>query len=325
MGAAEQLQPALPEIAGDVANGLRSKPKSLPPWLFYDARGSRLFEKITRLPEYYLTRAEHEILQSYAREMLESAGSNLALIELGAGTAAKTRTLISVLLRRQLQVQFYPVDVCASALQVAKESLAAISPRVKVHPVVADYTRGLDGIGQLEGRKLALYLGSSIGNFEPEAAISVLRHVQASLHPGDALLLGTDLVKRAGLLRAAYNDKAGVTAQFNKNLLVRINRELGGNFDLRAFRHLGLWNRSRSRMEMYLESTRPQTVLIQFLDLQVTFAEGERIHTENSYKYTGEMVRSLLQDGGFELEYTWMDRRRQFAAHLARVQKSGKR
>lgn len=319
MGAAELLQPALPEIADDVVAGLRSYPKSLPPWLFYDARGSSLFEEITRLPEYYLTRTEHEILETYAPAILDCAGSNLALIELGAGTAEKTRTLISVLLRRQLQVQFYPVDVCPAALEIAQQSLAAISRAIKVHPIVADYTRGLNGIGQLKGRKLALYLGSSIGNFEPDAAVSVLLPVRASLRPGDALLLGTDLVKSATLLKAAYNDKAGVTAQFNKNLLARINRELGANFDLSAFRHLAVWNRPRSRMEMYLQSTRSQTISIELPGLQVSFAEGERIHTENSYKYTHAMVRSLLKAGGFELEHTWTDRRNWFALHLARV------
>ena len=319
MGAAERLQPALPEIADDVVAGIRSYPKSLPPWIFYDARGSSLFEEITRLPEYYLTRIEHEILETHAPAILDCAGSNLALIELGAGTAEKTRTLISVLLRRQLQVQFYPVDVCCAALEIAQQSVAAISRAIKVHPIVADYTRGLNGIGQLKRRKLALYLGSSIGNFEPDAAVSVLRQVRASLRPGDALLLGTDLVKSATRLKAAYNDKAGVTARFNKNLLARINRELGANFDLGAFRHLAVWNCPRSRMEMYLQSTRSQTISIELPGLQVTFAEGERIHTENSYKYTHAMVRSLLQDGGFELEHTWTDRRKWFALHLARV------
>lgn len=319
MGAVELLQPALPEIADDVIAGLRSYPKSLPPWLFYDTRGSSLFEEITRLPEYYLTRTEHEILETHASAILDCAGPNLALIELGAGTAEKTRTLISVLLRRQMQVQFYPVDVCAAALEIARQSLAAISRAIKVHPIVADYTRGLNGIGQLKRRKLALYLGSSIGNFEPDAAVSVLRQVRASLRPGDALLLGTDLVKNAALLRAAYNDKCGVTAQFNKNLLVRINRELGANFDLDSFRHVAVWNRLRSRMEIYLQSSCQQTVSIELPSLQVTFAKGERIHTENSYKYTHAMVRSLLQDGGFELEHTWTDRREWFALHLARV------
>jgi dimethylhistidine N-methyltransferase len=291
----------------------------LPPWLFYDATGSRLFEQITRLPEYYLTRCEREILARYAREMIERAGSNLSLVELGAGTAAKTGTIIRALLRRQLRVEFYPVDVCASALQVARQSLTAISDRVKVHPIVADYTQGLDGVAQLRGRKLALYLGSSIGNFEPEAATVVLQTLRAHLRSGDALLLGTDLVKSESLLLPAYDDSAGVTARFNKNLLVRINRELDGQFDLHAFHHRARWNDKCSRMEMHLESGKEQTVAIDRLGLQIPFRTGESIHTENSYKHTTESVHSILHRSGFQPEHTWMDRCGYFAVHLARA------
>lgn len=323
MGAFERpLEPqgaTLPAIAGDVATGLLRQPKSLSPWLLYDEQGSRLFERITALPEYYLTRAESEILELHADDMLSGAGANLLLVELGAGTAAKTATLIRALLRRQMRVEFYPIDVCGAALEIARQSLQAISPRVKVCPVVADYTSGWEAVDQRASRHLVLYLGSSIGNFEPGDAIAVLRRVRSQLRSHDALLLGTDLAKWPPLLEAAYDDPAGVTAEFNLNLLTRINRELGGHFDPSSFRHRAQWNPRHSRMELYLESKQAQSVPIDLLDLEVTFAAGELVHTENSYKFLPEMVRSILQKGGFELERTWTDRRDWFALHLARA------
>lgn len=319
MNALKHVPTPLPEIAPEVIDGLTRQPKMLSPWLFYDAEGSRLFEQITTLPEYYLTRAEQEILEVHASEILCCAGSNLTLIELGAGTAAKTGTLLQALLRRQLRVEYYPVDVCAAALEVARQSLSALSPQVKIHPIVADYTLGLDGVGHLPGRKLALYLGSSIGNFDPPAACAVLQLLRSCLQSGDALLLGTDLAKSTNVLLPAYDDRAGVTARFNKNVLARINRELGGHFDLDSFRHLACWNLHHSRIEMYLESTRAQTVAIEELELEVPFAAGERIHTENSYKYTLPLLSGLLQGGGFALERTWNDSRGWYALHLTRA------
>ncbi len=321
MGALERLQqPALTQgIAADVLEGLRRTPKALPPRLFYDEEGSRLFEQITTLPEYYLTRTEHEILDHYAPEMLECAGTNLTVIELGAGTAVKTRVLLNALLRRQLRVDFYPVDVCSSALEAARERLAGELPLVKVHCIVADYTEGVAALNQIGGRKLLLYLGSSIGNFEPEDAIALLRNARAGLRERDCLLLGTDLVKEAAALLAAYNDSAGVTARFNLNLLARINRELGGLFDLRSFRHVALWNCAQSRMEMHLESRRRQTIRIAGVDLSVDFERGERIHTENSYKYTMPMIDHIMDRSGFRREFTWTDSRNWFGVHLARA------
>lgn len=319
MSAFSPVTAALPAIAETVAEGLQRYPKSLSPWLLYDAEGSRLFEEITALPEYYLTGVEREILEQHAGDVLREAGSSLALLELGAGTAAKTATLIRALLGRQLQVNYYPIDVSGSALQVACRSLGAISPRIKVHPIIADYTRGVDAIASVGGRRLALYLGSSIGNFEPEEAVTVLRRLRSHLRAGDALVLGADLVKSAPLLRRAYNDAAGVTARFNKNMLARINRELGGHFELRQFRHRALWNRQRSRIEMYLVSARVQSVAIDVLDMEVAFAAGERIHTENSYKYTPDRLDSMLRQGGFDPERRWTDRHGWFALSLARA------
>jgi L-histidine N-alpha-methyltransferase len=299
--------------------GLGRTPKSLPSHLFYDEVGSHLFEKITELLEYYPTRAEREILETHASAIAEHAGSNLTLIELGAGTASKTRLLIAALLRRQLRLSFYPVDVSPAALEIARQRLGAEFPRLAVTPLVADYTGGFDFLPPARGRNLVLYLGSSIGNFEPEAAGGLLRNLRRELGPGDYLLLGTDMLKKASVLVPAYNDTKRITAQFNLNLLARINRELGGHFDLHLFRHLALWNPECSRIEMYLESTRPQMVAIDALGVEFSFAAGERIHTENSYKYTQPAVDAILTDGGFHREHTWTDRRGWFALHLARV------
>jgi L-histidine N-alpha-methyltransferase len=307
------------EIVGDVFEGLTKTPKSLPPRLFYDAAGSALFEEITRLPEYYLTRTESGLLQQYSAEIAERVGPNVSVIELGAGTAAKTGTIIKALSARQLRVDYYPVDISSSALQVAVESLNGSYPRVRVHPVATNYVADSGFLTSVSGRKLVLYLGSSIGNFEPEEAMDLLRRMRAHMHEGDYLLLGTDLVKDTSVLLPAYDDAQGVTARFNKNILGRINRELGGNFDLALFRHVALWNPERSRIEMHLESTLDQTVKVKLIGLEVLFRQDERIHTENSYKYTVPGVRNTLLQAGFEIESTWTDSNNWFGTHLARA------
>ena len=251
MSALKHAETALPEMAHAVAEGLSRRSKALPPYLFYDTEGSRLIRRNHGSPRVLSDAyGAHAILEKYARDILERAGSNLSLIELGAGTAAKTSILIRALVRRQLQVKFYPIDVCAAALEIARQNLTAISSRVQVHPIVADYTCGFDGIARLEGRKLALYLGSSIGNFELREAGAVLWQLRSQLQPNDALLLGTDLAKSPAVLLPAYDDEAGVTARFNQNLLTRINRELDADFDLRCFRHLAQWNPAHSRIEI---------------------------------------------------------------------------
>ena len=306
-----------PAIADDVERGLTSTPKSLPPRLFYDARGSELFEAITRLPEYYLTRTERAIFEQYADEMIAAAGRGLAIIELGAGTAEKTEILLRTALKRQFSLTYYPVDVSSAALDIAEERLAHSLPRLRVEPVVADYTQGLAALRRIGGRKLVLSIGSSIGNFDPREAVAILRRIADGLSDGDTLLLGTDLVKRSSLLHAAYNDRAGVTAAFNLNLLERINRELGADFDVRRFRHDAVWNPAASRIEMYLVSLREQRVRVPGIGQTIHFRENERIHTENSYKFTPEMVRQVLGDAGFVLQHSWSDRNHLFAVHLA--------
>ncbi len=309
----------LSEIAEDVLHGLTRSPKSLPPRLFYDARGSELFERITELPEYYLTRTERQIFSAHADAIVAQAGEGLTLVELGAGTASKTSILIAALLKRQLSATFYPVDVSPAALEIARDNLQREFPRLTVKPLVGDYSTGMERLAAIGGRKLVLYIGSSIGNYEPEEAVALLREVRNNLREGDALLLGTDLVKPARLLYAAYNDEAGVTAAFNLNILRRINRELHANFVLGRFRHIAEWNPERSRIEMYLESIADQVVRIADLGLKVRFVEGERIHTENSYKFTAAMIEELLNKAGFGRERTWTDTQNWFGVHLARV------
>ncbi|HEX3094526.1 MAG TPA: L-histidine N(alpha)-methyltransferase [Candidatus Angelobacter sp.] len=306
-------------IADEVLRGLTAHPRRLPPKLFYDAAGSHLFEQITETPEYYPTRTERGILKKYAGEIIRQAGNNLTLVELGAGSASKTQVLIEALLRRQLRADFYPVDVSSSALQDALATLNGHFPRLRVAPIVADYTHKIPDLNSLPGRKLVLFIGSTIGNFEPDEAMAFLKSVHRSLQPGDALLIGFDLIKDAGILHAAYNDAQCVTAAFNKNMLVRINRELGGSFDVDAFEHVALWNRRKSRIEMHLESVYEQTVWVQDLDRGFHFERGERIHTENSYKFNAASIVRLLRRSGFRLEKSWTDAEGWFCEALARV------
>ena len=310
---------ALPPYAGEVERGLTSSPKSLPTKLFYDAAGSELFEAITRLPEYYPTRTELAILKEHASEIARLAGTGLAIVELGAGTAAKTCTLLKAVAARQMRVDYVPVDISRAAVREARDRVRAEVPQSYVRPIIADLSEGFDFLSSISGRRLILYLGSSIGNFDPQAAIEMLARVRSQLTPGEALLLGTDLVKSAKILVPAYADAQGITAAFNKNILSRLNGELGANFALDWFRHIACWNRNASRMEMHLESARAQRVDLKLIPLSVEFAPGERIHTENSYKYTIPMVREMLSASGFSLEKTWFDRQRWFALHLARV------
>jgi dimethylhistidine N-methyltransferase len=305
-------------VARAVHAGLGARPKRLPPWLLYDAQGSALFEEITRLPEYYLTRTERAILAAHADEMIAAAGPSLSLVELGAGSATKTRLLIEAALRRQPRALYVPVDVSPAALATATAHLGAGLPGLKLRPVVARYPEQLSWLGDVPPRRLVIFLGSNLGNYEPAEAVALLSAVAERLEPGDALLVGTDLRKSPELLLPAYDDAAGVTARFSLNLLARINRELGGGFDTGGFRHLARWNDHASRVELYLESAAAQVVPIRALGVEARFAAGERLHTENSYKFTVDGVRALLSAAGLRLEATWTDPRRWFAVHLGR-------
>lgn len=307
-------------IAKDVVEGLSRHPKTLPPKLFYDAEGSRLFEEITRLPEYYPTRTELSIFQDHARAIAAAAGSGVSIVELGAGSAVKTRILLEPFVARQLRVRYYPVDISHAAIAEAQKNIEAAFSSVWVNPVIADLSAGFDFIAKIPSPRLVLFIGSSIGNLEPGEAVDFLRQLSSSLDPGDALLLGTDLVKPPEILVPAYDDAAGVTAAFNKNLILRINRELGADFDVAAFQHKAVWNSQASRIEMHLLSLREQIVTLGPSGLQYRFRAGETIHTENSYKYTVASAQEMLREGGFVPQMVWTDAQNWFAEHFARVQ-----
>jgi dimethylhistidine N-methyltransferase len=315
-------------VASAVREGLSRRHKRLPAWLFYDDDGSRLFDQITELPEYYLTRTERAIFAARADEIVaraaEGAGgerpARLRITELGAGSADKTRLLLAAAVRSQGAVLYEPIDVCAAALDDAQARIEREIPGVEIAPIVMDYTQGLDLEAAEPGeRRMVLYIGSSIGNFEPEQAEDVLQGVRAALETGDSLLLGVDLRKDEATLLAAYDDAAGVTARFNLNMLERLNRELGADFDLEAFAHRAVWNPTQSRIEMHLESLVAQTISIAALDIEVDFAAGERIHTENSYKYAPGGPQAMLAAAGFATESVWTDERGWFAVCLARA------
>jgi L-histidine Nalpha-methyltransferase len=306
------------QVAAVVARGLGAAHKSLPPWLLYDDAGSALFEEITELPEYYLTRTERALLGTHARAMVAAAGPPLSVVELGAGSAVKTELLLQALLARQGRGCYYPVDVSPALGEVAA-GLRRRYCSLEVTPVSARYPEQLGWLRAVPRRRWVLFLGSSIGNYERPEAVALLRAVRAELAPGDALLLGTDLVKPASVLLPAYDDAAGVTAAFNKNLLARLNRELDAEFELEAFSHHVRWNAGESRIELHLRSEVDQLVHIGALRMTVRFARGELLHTENSHKFDEDGVRTMLAEAGFGLETTWSDERRWFALHLCRA------
>ncbi|MFG2616382.1 L-histidine N(alpha)-methyltransferase [Streptomyces sp. NPDC048507] len=296
----------------DVLSGLTRSPKELPPKWFYDARGSELFEEITRLPEYYPTRAEREILLERAQEIAAVTGAR-TLVELGSGSSEKTRHLIEALPALETYV---PVDVSESALTGAAEALLAEHPGLRVHALLADFTRPLR-LPQSAGPRLVVFLGGTIGNLLPPERALFLASVRAMLSPGDALLMGTDLVKDEGVLVAAYDDARGVTAEFNKNVLAVIDRELGADFHTADFTHVAVWNREHEWIEMRLRATRAVTVKVRALDLAVPFEEGEEILTEISAKFRQEGVRRELAGAGLELSHWWTDAEGRFALSLS--------
>ncbi|MFI8438186.1 L-histidine N(alpha)-methyltransferase [Streptomyces sp. NPDC079020] len=299
-------------LRADVLSGLTRHPKALPPKWFYDAHGSELFEEITRLPEYYPTRAEREILLARAGEIASASGAR-TLIELGSGSSEKTRHLLDAMPALH---SYVPVDVSESALSGAAASLLAERPDLSVHALIADFTGGL-ALPGTPGPRLVAFLGGTIGNLLPEERASFLHSVRSLLSPGDALLLGTDLVKDQGTLVAAYDDAAGVTAAFNKNVLRVVNRELGADFALDAFDHVAVWDPRAEWIEMRLRARRALTVKIPELDLVVPFGAGEELRTEVSAKFREEGVRGELDAAGLRLDQWWTDSAGRFALSLA--------
>lgn len=301
-------------LRADVLNGLGHLPKTLPPKWFYDAHGSALFEKITELPEYYPTRAEREILLSRAAEIAAASGAR-TLVELGSGSSEKTRHLLDAMPDLHTYV---PVDVSESALTQAGHALIAERPGLNVHALIADFTAGLT-LPDTPGPRLVAFLGGTIGNLLPAERATFLASVRSLLSPGDTLLLGTDLVKDTSVLVTAYDDAAGVTAAFNKNVLSVVNRELGADFDLDTFEHVALWDPENEWIEMRLRSGVTQTVKIPALDLAVHLTEGEEIRTEISAKFRADGVRRELATAGFALSHWWTDTEGRFALSLSGV------
>jgi L-histidine N-alpha-methyltransferase len=304
-------------LRADVRAGLTATPKTLPPKYFYDGRGSELFEDITRLPEYYQTRAEATILAERADEIADVTKAR-SLVELGSGSSEKTHLLLRALRAVGSLESYVPVDVSADAIEWAMPGLVADYPGLDVHGVVADFERHLHLL-PTDGPRLVAFLGGTIGNFEPAHRATFLASLGETLQPGDALLLGTDLVKDPDRLVRAYDDSAGVTAAFNLNVLHVINRELGGTFDVDRFEHVAVWDAEREWIEMRLRSRGDQRVDVHALGLGVDFADGEEMRTEVSAKFTEARVAAELTGAGLRLAHWWTDQAGDFALSLATV------
>ena len=306
-------------LRADALAGLTATPKSLPPKWFYDAQGSALFEKITELPEYYPTRAERSILRAVAPEIASSSGAGV-LVELGSGSSEKTRLLLDALRDAGGLREYVPVDVSESALVLAGDALAAQYPGLEVHAVVADFEEhlGLPAPDPAGARpRLVAFLGSTIGNMVPAERAAFLARVRGELRPGDTFLLGTDLVKDPAVLVAAYDDAAGVTAAFNKNVLAVLNAELGADFDPDEFEHVAVWDAEAEWIEMRLRSLTDQTVHVPAIGLTVRFAAGEEMRTEVSAKFRGAGVEAELAAAGLAMRSWWTDSAAQFGLSLS--------
>src|SRR5918997_1740759 len=310
------------EFANDVARCLTSNNKYLSPKYLYDKVGSQLFEQICLQPEYYLTRTEASLLNKYAPFISKLAGSNIKIIELGSGSSSKTAILLSYLSSQKKRIYYFPIDISSSILVESERKLKSQFPNASIIGIRSEYETGIDrasaecmAIGenkQIPYTKLILFLGSSIGNFELIEAKSLLRSIRQKLHTNDFLLVGFDLQKDESVLNAAYNDKTGITAKFNLNLLARINRELGGNFELGKFEHCAFYNREQHRIEMHLVSKTDQQLYIGALDKTFFLKKDESIHTENSYKYSLSQIASLAEGCGFRIEKNFTDKKRWF-------------
>jgi L-histidine Nalpha-methyltransferase len=305
----------LDALRADVRAGLTSVPKTLPPKYFYDARGSELFDEITRLPEYYLTRAETSILRRHAGDIARLSRCE-SLVELGSGTSTKTRLLLRAMLDGGMLREFVPFDVDPAVLTEASDALAAEFPGLRIAPFVGDFTSDIAAI-PARGRRTIAFIGSTIGNLQPAARREFLAQVGAALRPGDTFLLGIDLVKDTGRLLRAYDDAAGVTAEFNRNVLLVVNRELDADFDVEDFRHVALWDPEHEWIEMRLRARHAQQVTIGDLDLVVSFAAGEELHTEISAKFRRAGIEAELAVAGMRMLRFWTDADGDFGLTLA--------
>jgi dimethylhistidine N-methyltransferase len=307
-------QPVPVRFREDVLSGLTKNRRQIPPKYFYDEEGSRLFDAICQLPEYYPTRAEIGLLKHYGTEMVQYMGEGSVLVEFGSGSSLKIRLLLEAL----RPAAYLPIDISREHLFNSARHLAYDYPRVAVHAICADYTRPLVLPRDFaEGAKAGFFPGSSIGNFEPPEALQFLKQIATLLGAGSGLLIGVDLKKDAALLNAAYNDSRGITAAFNLNLLRRINRELEGNFDLSSFEHRAFYNAVKGRVEMHLVSRKNQTVTVS--NQAFEFHTGETLHTENSYKYSIEEFQQLARAAGFQPQRVWTGEQALFSVHYLRL------
>ncbi len=309
-------QSRLGDLADDVRRGLTAHPKVLPPKYFYDTRGSGLFERITHLPEYYLTRVEARLLDALAPELMRGVTPG-DIVELGSGCSAKTRQLLEAMNGSRRATRYVPVDVDLDTLEVTAARLIKDYPFLRVHAIVGDFERHLTGVPVRAGPRLVLFLGSTIGNLDPPARHHLLDQVRRLLAPGDRFLLGVDLVKDVRLLEAAYNDAAGVTREFNRNILRVVNRGVGGDFRPEVFRHVAFYNDAAARIEMHLVPTSRQTVRLRRLGLTIDVSPEESIWTESSYKFTRRSTQEILEGAGLRMERWHADAENRFALALA--------
>lgn len=311
---------AAERMARDVRVGLLMKPKELAPKYFYDEHGSELFEQITELDEYYPTRAEREILENRSGEIVAAAGDPETLIELGSGSASKTRSLLAAMRDAECLKTFCPVDISEQITRDTADALVAEYPGLEVHGVVCDFERDLERLAADEGARgsrMIAFLGGTIGNFYPDHRRDFLSRIAALLGPGDRLLLGTDLTKERHRLELAYDDPGGVTAAFNKNVLSVLNREFGGDFDLGRFEHIARYDSREARIDIRLRSTRDQDVRLDALDLDVSFTAGEEMRTEISCKFTQNRLAQAYTASGLEMTGWFTDSNRDYALSLA--------
>jgi L-histidine Nalpha-methyltransferase len=308
---------ATQSFADDVRAGLSAPSKSISSKYFYDSLGSALFDAITQVHEYYLTRAETEILREWGWEIVRILNEPVEFLELGSGSATKTRILIEEALRVQSSLRYSPIDISAETLRVASSVLVDSYPRLTVRAYAGDYFTVLASkVVRFERRALAMLMGSNIGNYAPQDARSLVELIASALRPGDGLLIGVDRKKDRETLELAYDDPAGVTAAFDRNLLARVNRELGGTFALRNFDHVARYDEDRGYVDSYLQARFAQHVTIAGLNMEVSLAAGERIHTESSYKFNASDIQALAQATGFSLTKSWHDRAHRFDVHL---------
>lgn len=312
-----QVPSHLPSFAEEVRDGLKAVPKRLPCRFFYDRAGSLLFEQICELPEYYPTRTERRILDDCAGALASRLGGPVRLVELGSGSASKTRLLIEALLGAHGRLEFVPIDISKSMLEHSAEQLLEDYPGLEVHALAAEYGAGVAHLNRAHERpQLIAWLGSSVGNFHRDDAAGFLRTLREAMASADRLLVGIDLRKDARVLERAYDDRQGVTARFNRNLLARINRELEGHFDVESFAHEARWLEGPGRVEMHLVSRRRQEVAIDALGLRVGFEAGESIRTECSYKYSLAEIDALAEAAGLRAAERWVDPEALFSVNL---------